>query len=63
MTVAGVVAALDREARVLGPAREARAGFEILAGGTLQFTMQATANKQWGEGKDARPAAMSVYGP
>jgi adenosylhomocysteine nucleosidase len=36
LTVAGVVAALDREARVLGPAREARAGFEILAGGTLR---------------------------
>lgn len=36
MTVAGVVAALDREARVLGPALQAKAGFEILAGGTLR---------------------------
>jgi predicted alpha-1,2-mannosidase len=36
---------------------------EILAGGTLQFTMQATPNKSWGEGKGARPEAMSVYGP
>jgi predicted alpha-1,2-mannosidase len=36
---------------------------EILAGGTLRFTMQATPNKSWGEGKDARPGAMSVYGP
>ncbi|HEY3850743.1 MAG TPA: hypothetical protein VGL87_07230 [Steroidobacteraceae bacterium] len=36
MTAAGVVAALDREARVLGAAREAKAGFEILPGGTLR---------------------------
>jgi adenosylhomocysteine nucleosidase len=36
LTVAGVVAALDREARVLGPAREAKVGVEILAGGTLR---------------------------
>lgn len=38
MTVAGVVAALDREARVLGPAIQAMAGVEILAGGTLRAT-------------------------
>lgn len=36
MNVAGVVAALDREARVLGPALDRKAGFEILAGGTLR---------------------------
>jgi adenosylhomocysteine nucleosidase len=34
--VAGVVAALDREARVLGPAVESRRGVDILAGGTLR---------------------------
>jgi adenosylhomocysteine nucleosidase len=36
LNVAGVVAALDREARVLGPAVDRTAGFEILAGGTLR---------------------------
>lgn len=36
MNVAGVVAALDREARTLGPVVESHAGFEILAGGTLR---------------------------
>jgi adenosylhomocysteine nucleosidase len=34
--VAGVVAALDREARTLGPAVETNGGFEVLAGGTLR---------------------------
>ncbi|HEY0198553.1 MAG TPA: GH92 family glycosyl hydrolase [Rhodanobacter sp.] len=36
---------------------------EILAGGTLHFTMQATPDKEWGKGKDARPEATSAYGP
>ena len=36
MNVAGVVAALDREARVLGAALETRAGIDVLAGGTLR---------------------------
>jgi adenosylhomocysteine nucleosidase len=36
LNATGVVAALDREARVLGIAVEARAGIDILAGGTLR---------------------------
>jgi adenosylhomocysteine nucleosidase len=36
LNVAGVVAALDREARTLGPAVEGSAGFGTLAGGTLR---------------------------
>jgi adenosylhomocysteine nucleosidase len=36
LNVAGVVAALDREARVLGAALETRAGIDVLAGGTLR---------------------------
>jgi adenosylhomocysteine nucleosidase len=38
LTVAGVVAALDREARALGPARhlQGRAGLEVLTDGTLR---------------------------
>ena len=36
MTRAGVVAALDREARVLGPALESKGGCDVLAGGTLR---------------------------
>jgi adenosylhomocysteine nucleosidase len=34
--VAGVVAALDREARALGPSVERSAGFDVLADGTLR---------------------------
>jgi predicted alpha-1,2-mannosidase len=34
---------------------------DILAGGELHFTMQATPNKQWGQAVSARPAAMSPY--
>ncbi|MEO7068048.1 MAG: GH92 family glycosyl hydrolase [Rhodanobacter sp.] len=34
---------------------------EILAGGELHFTMQATPNKTWGAAVAARPAAMSGY--
>jgi adenosylhomocysteine nucleosidase len=34
--VAGVVAALDREARTLGPSVERSAGFDVLADGTLR---------------------------
>ncbi|MEW5296874.1 MAG: hypothetical protein WDW36_000121 [Sanguina aurantia] len=36
---------------------------EILAGGELNFSMQAQPNKQWGTTPDARPAATSPYGP
>jgi adenosylhomocysteine nucleosidase len=36
LNVAGVVAALDREARALGPALEVKAGLDVLAGGTLR---------------------------
>jgi adenosylhomocysteine nucleosidase len=36
LNVAGVVAALDREARALGPAVEGNAEIEVLAGGTLR---------------------------
>jgi predicted alpha-1,2-mannosidase len=35
---------------------------EILAGGELHFTMQATPNTQWGQGVAARPTATSRYG-
>ncbi len=36
MNVAGVVAALDREARTLGPSVQGNAGFRVLADGTLR---------------------------
>jgi adenosylhomocysteine nucleosidase len=36
LNVAGVVAALDREARTLGPSVQSNAGFHILADGTLR---------------------------
>ena len=35
---------------------------EILAGGELHFTMQATPNEQWGQAEAARPTASSRYG-
>jgi predicted alpha-1,2-mannosidase len=35
---------------------------EILAGGELHFTMQATPNEQWGQADAVRPAATSRYG-
>jgi len=35
---------------------------EILAGGELHFTMQATPNQQWGQAATARPTATSRYG-
>ncbi|HET7329691.1 GH92 family glycosyl hydrolase [Dyella sp.] len=34
---------------------------DILAGGELHFTMQATPNKHWGQAISARPTAMSPY--
>jgi adenosylhomocysteine nucleosidase len=36
LNATGVVAALDREARVLGPALQCKGGCEVLAGGTLR---------------------------
>ncbi|HTA64126.1 MAG TPA: GH92 family glycosyl hydrolase [Xanthomonadaceae bacterium] len=33
---------------------------EITAGGELHFTLQATPNKEWGSGADARPYSMST---
>lgn len=33
---------------------------EIMAGGTLHFTMSATPNKNWGGSKSARPYSMSI---
>ena len=35
---------------------------EILAGGELHFTMQATPNRSWGHDLAARPTSMSRYG-
>jgi predicted alpha-1,2-mannosidase len=35
---------------------------EIVAGGELRFTMQATPDRAWGTGVAARPASMSRYG-
>jgi putative alpha-1,2-mannosidase len=34
---------------------------DIVAGGELVFTMQATPNKQWGQGHDARPYTQTRY--
>ena len=34
---------------------------DIMAGGELVFTMQATPNKDWGTAKDARPYTQTAY--